>query len=159
MSAQANLRLVENGEVPEDGPQTFGEALVALAAAEDVIAGLERDIRGWTTRYAQLERDRVADAMRHELWDQAEELFGYWRLRCKHPRSKFTFDRFEVVRPYLQKYGIDTCKKAIDGAAFDPYTTTLRNGRTKRHDDWGLIFRDADKLESFVNRAPIEKAG
>jgi hypothetical protein len=43
---------------------------------------------------------------------------------------------------------------AIDGAAFDPYTTKRKNGSTKRHDDFTLIFRNADKMEEFANRAP-----
>lgn len=123
---------------------------------DDVIAGLQRDIRGWAARYAELRRDRELEAKSHALYEPAKDLFGYWKLKCRHGRSRFTAERFELVRPLLEKYGEGACRKAIEGAAFDPFVTTRKNGSSQRHDSWELIFRDAGKLEDFANRAPRE---
>jgi hypothetical protein len=55
---------------------------------------------------------------------------------------------------YFQKYGEEMCHTAIDGARYDCFTTTRRNGSVKRHDDWELIFRNGPKFREFANRAP-----
>lgn len=125
-------------------------------AKDGQIRGLERDLRAWRMRYAELARDQEADARNDDLWDEAEVLFDYWRRRCRHPKSKFTVERFELLRPYLKRYGAELCRRAIDGASFDPYTTTRKNGTTKRHDGLGLVFRSAEHFEDFANRAPVE---
>lgn len=121
---------------------------------EDEIAGLQRDIRGWAARYADLKRDRGAEAREHPLWPKTLEVFKYWQDVCKHPRSGFSLDRFEMMMPFVDKHGVDLCKRAIDGAAFDPFVTRRKNGSPKRHDGIDLIFRNADKFEEFCNRAP-----
>lgn len=128
------------------------------SAKDDQIAGLERDIRGWRARYADLARDREADARQHPLWDEAKALFGEWKLACGHPRCRFDAGRFELVKPFLERYGVELCRRAIAGASFDPFTTTRKNGSVKRHDDWELVFRNAGKFEEFCNRAPREAA-
>ena len=140
----------ETGEVKDSCP--------GCATLRDQLAGAERDVRAWRARYANLERDTEAEAREHALWDDAKALFGYWKGKTGHSRSRWTADRFWVVEPLLREYGDAMCRKAIDGAAFDPYTTTRRNGSVKRHDDWDLIFRNASKLEEFCNRAPREAA-
>jgi len=151
MSTVRNLRLVDadTGELVDRMPEC-----PECSRKDDEIAGLERDIRGWTLRNAELKRDRDYDARHHELWPVAEQLFDVWRRVCHHERSRFTVDRFEEARPLVAKYGVVTCERAIAGAAFDPHTTTRRNGSTKRYDDWDLIFRNAGKVEEFANRAP-----
>jgi hypothetical protein len=134
-----------------------GEVLDSCPRCQDLeaqIAGAEKDIRAWRRRYAELARDRERDAKNHPLWDTAAELFGEWKLACRHPRSAWTVDRFETVAPLLEKYGVAMCRRAIAGAAFDPYRTTRRNGTEQRHDDFSLVFRDAGRLESFANRCP-----
>jgi hypothetical protein len=96
------------------------------------------------------------------MWPAAKRLFGEWKLACNHKRSPFTTDRFWQVEPYLtntryakgEQERIDLCRRAIAGAAFDPFVTRRRNGSTKRHDDWELIFRDSSKFEEFCCRAP-----
>ncbi len=139
----------ETGEVVTDG-------CPGCAQLQDIVAGLERDIRGWTTRYANLKRDKDAEARDHEMWPTAFELFKHWRKVCNHPRCKFTQERFWLLLPFLSEHGPDACRRAIDGAAFDPFTTRRKNGTAKRHDGFELIFRDSGKFEEFVNRAPKE---
>jgi hypothetical protein len=132
------------------------------ARLEDVVRGLQRDVRGWAYRYAELERDRATEAREHPHWPAGKWLFDHWRRVCRHPRAVWTPDRFWLVESYLSqpKYGetlkarVALCRRAINGAAYDPWTVTRKNGTEKRFDEWERIFGGAGKLEEFVNRAP-----
>jgi hypothetical protein len=114
----------------------------------------------WSRKYngvlSQLGQMRAAmDADRnHELFPDAKRLFDFWKERCNHPRSEFTPERFKECLPHLRDLGEATCRRAIEGAAFDCYTTTRKNGTIHRHDGWSLIFRSREKVEDFANRAP-----
>lgn len=121
---------------------------------EDQVKGAEKDIRAWRARYADLARDKEAEARKSQYWRPAIEVWDYWRERCSHPKAVWNADRFFLVEPFLKADGAEMCKRAIDGAAFDPFVTTRRNGSKKRHDGWELIFRDRGKFEEFACRAP-----
>jgi hypothetical protein len=126
---------------------------------EDQIAGLQRDIRGWAIRYRNLERDKEKEARAHDLWPVVKDLFDYWREECHHPKARFNAARFKEALPFVEQDGPDLCRQAIRGAAFDPFVTTRRNGKQKRHDDWDLIFRPGRKqFEEFAERAPVPGA-
>lgn len=167
MSKKASLRLVDSladGEVPETAPKTLGEAYLVIDDQNDVIDGLQRKQAGLLIEIANLKREREAEALKHQLWPRAKRIHDYWREECKHPRSKFDADAFELARVILESEASNhrgdydaaeaMMKRAIDGAAFDPFTTTRKNGSTKRHDGFDLIFRNRTKFEEFVNRAP-----
>jgi hypothetical protein len=155
MSA-AHLRVVneETGEIEPTCPE--------CRRKDAEISGLTRDIRGWMVRYRELVRDRDTDAREHPMWPVAKAIFTEWKRLCRHPRSPWTPDKFWMCEPFLTnaKYAqelegrIALCRRAVAGAAFDAYKTTRRNGSTKSHDDWSLIFRDSTKFEEFCNRAP-----
>lgn len=149
MIASAALHLVDGdtGEVIPGCPH--------CQELKDELSGAMRDLRAWRARYAALVRDKEAEAESSQHWPEALKAFEYWRSECKHPRSDWCADRFDLVVPFLKKDGMPFVLRAIDGASFDPFTTERKNGTKKRHDDWGLIFRDRDHFESFVNRAPI----
>lgn len=138
---------VETGEVPSACP--------TCQVLKDQLRGAEREIRAWRTRCAKLEVDATAGVKDDPLWQEAVGLFDYWRRKTKHPRSKFTAERFLLARPYLERDGLDFCKRAVDGAAFDPFVTRRRNGTVKRHDSWELVFRDRGRFEEWVNKAPL----
>lgn len=136
----------------------------------DQVAGLQRDVRGWTQRHAELKRDKDAEAAKSPCWPAALRVFDHWRRECKHSRSVFTLDRFELIRPWLEKLGDKQadpetrlaeaeamCKLAVDGIAFDPFITKRGNGTKKRHDGWHLIFETAEKFEERCNAAPLER--
>jgi hypothetical protein len=137
---------VETGEKLDGCPM--------CAHLNDQLKGAERDIRSWRARYADATRDREAEARRSRFWPVAQELHSHWRGVCSHPRSKWTADTFWLVEPHLRTYGEDMCRRAIDGAAYDPFTKKRKNGSLKRFDDWSLIFRDSMHVEDFANRAP-----
>lgn len=163
MSAQPNRHL-------QPAPEPVDPALVVLnidtgeqlplgnyvQQLQDEIAGLTRDVRAEHLRFENLKRDKAVEAREHPLWPRAIEVFKHWKEKCKHPRCEFGPGRFEEIRPFLERHDVDTCKLAVEGAAFDPFVTTRKNGSKKRHDGWGLIFRNAepDKFEEFVNKAP-----
>jgi hypothetical protein len=114
------------------------------AVKNDEIAGLERDVRGWAARYAQLRRDKAQEAREHPKWPEAQWLFSLWRKLCNHPRAE----------SHLAKDGLVTCERAVHGIAFDCFKTKRRNGSVQRHDSWELLFRDRGKVEEMANRAP-----
>jgi hypothetical protein len=141
---------------PTTGEVT-GTGCAECRVLKDRLAGAQRDIAAWQIRYANLERSTETDVRGHPRYEEVKQLFNYWRQECNHPRSKFTKDRFEIALPFLEKYGEDNCKRAIDGLAYDPFITTRKNGTTKRHDAWDLAFRSADKFEEYANRAPLAR--
>jgi hypothetical protein len=125
------------------------------AAKDDVIAGLERDVRGWASRYALLKREKDKQAKEDPLWPVLEALYGLWRRECGHMRSRFSTDDFWAAQSHYERYGWDGCETAIAGARFDCWRTKRRNGSMKRHDDWAKnIFKDRASVEEMMKRAP-----
>lgn len=153
MSDHSNFRVVN-----EDG-EFVGTLDTFTQPLEDVINGLQRDIRGWSARYEELKRDKAVQARNHPLYSDVETVFKEWKRKCRHPRSPFTAERFWLAVPYFEnpKYGMRVAMKAIDGAAYDPFEPTRKNGTKKRLDEWSRIFKDADTFEEFVNKAPREQ--
>lgn len=154
--APRHLRVIDTqtGELADD--------CESCRALSDQLAGLDRDLRAWRARYADLKRDREGEARASEYWQPGEWLFNHWRHVCNHPRAVFTVDRFWLVHPFLSnaRYGktmrdrVAVCRLAINGAAFDAFTKVRKNGTVQRFDDWSLIFRDAAHMEEFANKAP-----
>jgi hypothetical protein len=125
---------------------------------QDELVGALETIRRQSAALGAARRaaDPEKRAREHERWEVVSGLFDYWRRTCKHPSSRFSAKRFHQALPYVEAHGVEMCKRAIDGAAFDPYTTPRKNGTSKRFDDWSLVFRDDDKFEDFANRAPFK---
>jgi uncharacterized membrane-anchored protein YhcB (DUF1043 family) len=144
----APLRLVdEHGEIHEGCPN--------CAALEDQLAGAENNVRSMRAQMANLRRELEGEIDRqHEMFPRLVAAFRYWQERCTHPRSQLTPDRMKVALPALKRHEDPEIRQAIRGAEYDPFVTTLKNGRKKRHDSWELIFRNEDTFQSFVERAP-----
>ena len=126
------------------------------AKLRDIIDGLQRDIRSWSIRYADLKRDKDVSAKTHPRYEDAKLAFKHWQYACNHKRSPFTSARFFLVLPFLenQKYGLKLVNRAIEGAAHDAFEVTRRNGSRKRFDEWERIFKNAGSFEEFCNKAP-----
>ncbi len=159
MARSAHLELVQPEELLlpclECGSVVDAAALVQKF--RDTIDGLQRDIRGWAWRYAELERDKDAEARGHQLWGLGREHFNVWRSLCNHPRSEWTAERFALALPYLKSKTYEPLiDRAIAGIAYDPFVTKRKNGTRQRHDGWHLLFKGTDQFESYVNRAPLE---
>jgi hypothetical protein len=123
---------------------------------EDVINGLQRDIRGWAARFEELKRDKTQAAKHHEHYHEVEIAFREWQRACNHKRSPYTADRFWIALPFYEnpKYGLKMMLRAVKGAAYDPFEVTRKNGSKKRFDEWERIFASAGNFEDFCNRAP-----
>jgi hypothetical protein len=162
MNAQPNLRLVntETGEVQTECPDCK-RLRQELQQADDVISGLQRDIRGWTIRFEELKRDRMKAAKHHEHYSEVEIAFREWQRHCNHPKSPYTADRFWLALPFYEnpKYGLKMMIRAVKGAAYDPFEVRRKNGTMKRFDEWERIFKDAGSFEDFCNRAPRKGQG
>lgn len=144
---------------------------------EDQIEGTERDLRSWRTRYANLLRDKEAEAEESPVWPAAVRVFDYWRERTGHGKSEWTYERFEMIRPHLERSNTgkgrakkltpdlierneEICKLAVDGLVFDPFTKPGKNGRLVVHDGLHLAFGGEDPagaLEKRCKAAPIER--
>jgi hypothetical protein len=136
-----------NGEVVSD-------QCANCQAVEDQLSGAQKEIAGWRARYANLAREKDAAARVSEWWPQAVLLFGFWKERTGHTRSKWTYDRFHECEPMLRRYGMTMCERAIAGVAFQPYTKVRRNGTVQKFDAWHTVFKGATAIEEYACRAP-----
>lgn len=131
---------------------------VLLDEKDMQIEGLQRDIRGWASRYGELKRETERKSLpdNHPHRNDAEIAFKEWAKRCNHPRSQFTASRFWLVVPFLESpaYGLKVVLQAIAGAEYDAYVHKRRNGTKRRLDEWERIFENAGSLEEFASRAP-----
>ena len=130
--------------------QTTQQALEAeLEIVHDQLAGAEREIRGWRTRYANLVRDRQAEAEADQLWPLAVRLFAYWKRCSGHTRAEWTAGRFDLVRTLLSKPdGLERALRAISGTLSDEWR--VEKGLTMFED----IFESQKKLERAIAKCP-----
>lgn len=135
---------------------TTGEVITcpACQTREDVIVQLEKENRLHKAKITKLERDIEIDARKDPLWDEGEAVHDWYKLAVWKPRRTFDSEDFYILKPHLKREGPIGCLKAITGAAFDPYVTTLKNGREKANNSWEQIFRNKAKFEGFAEKAP-----
>lgn len=129
--------------------------------AEAEYNALQGKFRAALAEITKLKRDEEADARAHELWAEAEALHGWWAIACNHPGVTFRADAFYQVLPRLKEAscGPIGVLKAITGAAYDPGSKQMKNGRFEFYNDWELINRSQSKNRSFANRVPGDPDG
>lgn len=144
------LRLVdETGEVVGEELRCDG-----CDTLKDQLKGAQTEISGWRARYANLERDKLAEAQKHADWLPLQALFEHWKTVTGHKNSKWTSDRFWAAVPLYRKYGPAVFERAVAGIGHDPYTNTRRNGTVQKYDSWATLCKNADAFEEYANRAP-----
>jgi hypothetical protein len=150
-SPASHLKLIDEvtGEITE-------AACNGCAHKEDELQELFRKMRGLAAENAELKRDRQHEAESHKYWPIISRMFQLWQTECKHPKSEWNWQRFEMALPFVvgKKYGVEKCLRAIAGAAYDPWKKLQRNGIYSRRDGWDAIFGKPGEFESFCNRAP-----
>lgn len=81
-----------------------------------------------------------------------QEVYDYWchvmRPNRKNPARLDAKGRTAVAAA-IADYGIETCRRAIDGCAMSDFHMG-RNKQNKRYDSLELIFRDHGKIEQFL---------
>lgn len=144
------LRLVdEQGEVV--GQEVRCDSCGEL---QDQLDGAQREIAGWRTRYANLERDKDRTAAQDALYLPAQALFEHWKTTTGHKNCKWTPSRFRACEPMLKAYGVEVFARAIAGIANDPYTKVRKNGTIQKYDSWETLTKNMGSLEEYANRAP-----
>lgn len=86
-----------------------------------------------------------------EIDDPSKELFDYWK-ETFNKRSSTVFDeaRRKKLGAALRNYSMEECKQAIKGCSLSAWHNG-QNPNNKKYHDLSLIFRNADKVEYFID--------
>lgn len=78
------------------------------------------------------------------------EVFNYWKLVMNHPKAKLDNARKKkIIAAIKLKFSITQLKQAIDGCSKSSWHMG-ENNQKQKYDSISLIFRDAEKIESFI---------
>ncbi len=99
-----------------------------------------------TTKQRNEKAKSVSDEAVKIVWD-------HW-VKTMNPRTSAVLDHDRKVRiaASIHDYGIEASCKAIDGCASSPFHMG-DNPQQKKYNSIDLIFRDADKIEGFIQRS------
>ena len=140
-SPERHLRAVQ--QTPQQALEAENEEL------HRQLAGAEKEIRAWRTRYANLERDVEQESREDPLWPIALRTFKYWQRVAKHPRAEWTAQRFRMVKRLLsQPDGLERALRAISGAIADDWRR--EHGLTL----WEDVFESQKNLERCIAKCP-----
>lgn len=143
---------VDSGEMVDTCP--------TCAERDELIGKLQHRERSMLSTISKLEGQTEKKAKGHKLWDEIQAVHEWWRLATGHFGIKFTAEEFQQALPRWKEHGRGKANpciaalKAVAGAAFDPNTKRMKNGRIQRFDSWEIIHRSPEKFESFQERAP-----
>lgn len=90
------------------------------------------------------------------MQDEVEAVFARWKATMGHPRARLDPKRAKAIRGMLAiGYTVEDLELAIFGCSVSPFHQG-QNDRATRFDDIGLICRDAEHVDRFIELA--EKA-
>ena len=79
-----------------------------------------------------------------------QDIFSHWQTTTNHLRSKLDAKRTKRIKAALKLgYSVDDLKLAIDGNHRSDWHQG-KNDRSQVYDSIDLIFRDADKIDHFI---------
>jgi len=82
---------------------------------------------------------------------EINEIFEYWKAVMEHPTAKLDKKRTGLIKKaFLLGYTGSDLKNAINGCKLSAWHRG-KNDQGKVYDSIGLIFRDSDHLERFIN--------
>jgi len=101
-------------------------------------------------------RPRISTKQRNEkaksISDEAIKIvWDYWVKVMGSSRAVLDHDRKVKIAASIHDYGIEASCRAIDGCASSPFHMG-NNPQQKKYNGIDLIFRDADKIEGFIQR-------
>jgi hypothetical protein len=160
------------GEVVEH--KETADLLAQIEKLKGDLKMAQRDVKAKNRRIMELERDKARERLQYERRADVERIATYWHKKCRggdkrvNPMAPV---RFDAVRGLLDQeqivvdeetgkrrrepmYTLEQFKAAIDGAFFDPFVTTRKNGSQQRHDDLELVCRSSKHFEEFIAKAP-----
>lgn len=85
-------------------------------------------------------------------------IFAYWQKTMNSPRSKLDAKRINMIRAALKNYDPRQLCEAILGCSRSPFNMG-KNDRNTKFNSLGLIFRDADHIDKFIELASKEVVG
>lgn len=169
-----HLQLVDadTGEIVES--RELAELQAELAEVKTKFKMAQRDVAAKNLRIANLEADHARRRLEHPRYEDAVRVARYWWKRCRggHPRVHYLapnridavlalMDIEELVvvpgrkrRQRQPHYELAHFVMAVDGAWFDPFKTTHRNGKEELHNDLAQICKDATRFDRFVLKSP-----
>ena len=102
-------------------------------------------------------RPRISTKQRNakakEISDEAVKIvWDYWVKTMGSTRAVLDHERKVKIAASIHDYGIEASCQAIDGCASSPFHMG-DNPQQKKYNGIDLIFRDADKIEGFIQRS------
>ncbi len=83
------------------------------------------------------------------------EIFNHWQSVMSYPKAKFDPKRQKKIEAALELgYTVAQLKQAIDGCSMTPHNMG-ENTQGKKYNNIGLIFRDADHIERFIQNSDM----
>lgn len=83
--------------------------------------------------------------------DPARDIFEYWQGIMEKPRAKFGADQRKKINARLEEgWEPDLLKQAVDGCKASDWHMGA-NPRNRRYDSIDLIFRNAGKVQEFID--------
>ena len=99
----------------------------------------------------RIDKNRL-DKKKKERDKYVKLIFEHWKKVMKHPGAKLSKERSTKIKARLKEgYSYKQCIAAINGCASSPYHMGKNNDGTI-YDSIELIFRNASKIESFIER-------
>ena len=90
--------------------------------------------------------------------DIIQEIWDYWVEAMQSKKAILDTDRVVSIGWAVHDYGVDACKQAIDACANSPFHMGSNKQQVK-YNGIGLIFRNAEKIEYFLQRSNKRDAG
>jgi len=148
-STECTQHLEANSSLPRC-LQRQEEVLIAIG---DGAVSTVNNIINNTKEGTSLKQSKVENSQAAFANDAVIQIFEYWKTIMNHPRAKLDSKRKRVITNALKLgYSLSDLKQAIDGCANTPYNMG-KNENGSVYDDIGLILRDADRIERFMNNA------
>lgn len=81
------------------------------------------------------------------------EIFEYWKLIMNHGAAKLDAKREKAIGDALKiGYSVDQLKAAVIGCSVTPFNCG-ENDRNARFDGLGIIFKNADQIDRFIQNS------
>lgn len=94
----------------------------------------------------------LLDVTDSSLLANTQDIFHHWQDVMNSPNAKLDGKRKKTIQKALKNYSVEEVKLAIVGCANTPYNMG-ENDKGQKYADIGLILRDADHIERFINNA------
>lgn len=96
--------------------------------------------------------DPTSDKLRNRKTPIHEQVFEYYKSTLNHSKYKLDSKRIKVIQLALKTHTVDELKTAIDGVKCSDWHMGI-NPQGVVYDALSLIFRDAEKIDGFIQRS------